>query len=153
MSIFHYYYCNYYHCHYYQGDYKSGWQLEKEWDKEQEKKKKILEERLAKFMNHTNTNDITDGGDVSITDTTDMEAILNNIKQVEKLAKDVIVDDDGENYEIEKLDGMNADDNLPFACFICRESFKNPIMTLCQHYFCSDCIFTSNKNLPLSHMQ
>lgn len=31
------------------------------------------------------------------------------------------------------------DDGLPFACFICRSDFKQPVMTLCQHYFCEDC--------------
>jgi len=31
------------------GDYKSGWQLEREWDQEQLKKKKRLEESLARF--------------------------------------------------------------------------------------------------------
>lgn len=32
------------------GDYKSGWQLEKEWDAVQAKKKKILEESVASFV-------------------------------------------------------------------------------------------------------
>ena len=32
------------------GDYKSGWQLEKEWDREQSMKKKKLEDRLKAFQ-------------------------------------------------------------------------------------------------------
>ena len=32
------------------GDYKSGWQLEKEWDREQSIKKKKLEDRLKAFQ-------------------------------------------------------------------------------------------------------
>ncbi|KAL0479836.1 hypothetical protein AKO1_007463 [Acrasis kona] len=31
------------------------------------------------------------------------------------------------------------DDGLPFACFICREPFKNPVVTICKHYFCESC--------------
>lgn len=31
------------------------------------------------------------------------------------------------------------DDDLPFKCFICRKSFKSPVMTKCKHYFCEKC--------------
>lgn len=30
-------------------------------------------------------------------------------------------------------------DDLPFRCFICRNSFKNPVVTKCRHYFCEKC--------------
>ena len=42
-------------------------------------------------------------------------------------------DDNEENYEVD------LDDELPFACLICRSDFKNPVVTLCGHYFCSKC--------------
>lgn len=36
--------------------------------------------------------------------------------------------------------GVKTDsDGLPFACFICRERFTNPVVTACKHYFCSAC--------------
>jgi len=38
------------------------------------------------------------------------------------------------NYEI-----SDDDDDLPFACFICREPFKHPVVTKCKHYFCEQC--------------
>ncbi|XP_068120356.1 E3 ubiquitin-protein ligase RNF113A [Hyperolius riggenbachi] len=41
---------------------------------------------------------------------------------------------DEENYEV-----SSDDEDLPFKCFICRESFKNPIITKCKHYFCESC--------------
>ncbi|XP_063079405.1 E3 ubiquitin-protein ligase RNF113A isoform X1 [Engraulis encrasicolus] len=41
---------------------------------------------------------------------------------------------DDENYEI-----SSDDEDFPFKCFICRESFKNPIITKCRHYFCEAC--------------
>lgn len=33
-----------------------------------------------------------------------------------------------------------VDDGIPFACHICRGSFKDPIVTTCNHYFCQDCM-------------
>jgi len=67
------------------GDYKSGWQLEKEW------------------------NDNTFGKE------------------------------DTENFAEEK-----KTDDLPFACFICRQSFNNPVVTKCNHYFCESCALKRN---------
>lgn len=39
-----------------------------------------------------------------------------------------------ENWEV-----SDSDDEMPFKCFICRESFVKPIVTKCQHYFCEKC--------------
>lgn len=41
---------------------------------------------------------------------------------------------DDENYEV-----SSDEEDFPFKCFICRESFKNPIITKCRHYFCEAC--------------
>lgn len=45
--------------------------------------------------------------------------------------------------EVVKRDDSTTDeidnDGLPFACFICRQGFNKPVMTLCEHYFCEDC--------------
>ncbi|KAI1707963.1 zinc finger c-x8-C-x5-C-x3-H type (and similar) domain-containing protein [Ditylenchus destructor] len=30
-------------------------------------------------------------------------------------------------------------DTLPHSCFICRNGFKNPVITKCKHYFCETC--------------
>ncbi|KAL0426106.1 UNVERIFIED_CONTAM: Zinc finger CCCH domain-containing protein 1 [Sesamum radiatum] len=74
------------------GDYKSGWQLEKEW----EEKEKARAKRMAMGL------------------------------------KD---DDDERGSESSDED----DDSLPFACFICREPFVDPVVTKCKHYFCEHC--------------
>ena len=42
--------------------------------------------------------------------------------------------DDDENYEI-----SSDDEDLPFKCYLCKESFKDPIATKCKHYFCEKC--------------
>jgi RING finger protein 113A len=70
------------------GDYKSGWQLEKEWNAQEEAKKK-------KFMT----------GEVEET----------------------------RSYEIKE------DEDLPWACYICRKPFVDPVETKCKHFFCEKC--------------
>lgn len=60
----------------------------------------------------------------------------------EKLKREKILR--GENPHEEPLANMKSngldDAGLPFACFLCREQFKVPVVTLCEHYFCEDCI-------------
>ena len=37
--------------------------------------------------------------------------------------------------------GLKSDtDGIPYACHICREHFKDPVVTNCVHYFCELCI-------------
>ena len=40
----------------------------------------------------------------------------------------------------EEDDEPHEDDGLPFACYLCRAHFKEPVVTTCQHYFCQACI-------------
>ncbi|NXF95206.1 R113A protein, partial [Eubucco bourcierii] len=42
---------------------------------------------------------------------------------------------DGENYEV----SSEEEEDMPFKCFICRSSFKKPVVTKCRHYFCESC--------------
>ncbi|CAM8974513.1 unnamed protein product [Rhodiola kirilowii] len=75
------------------GDYKSGWQMEREWDEaEKERKRKLA----LKALNSDEEDD-------------------------------------------EPSDEDDDEDGLPFACFICRKSFVDPVMTTCKHYFCEHC--------------
>jgi RING finger protein 113A len=74
------------------GDYKSGWQLEREYDEAEKARKRRIAMREM-------------GGS------------------------------DGEAEE----DDSDDDEALPFACFICREPFVDPVVTKCKHYFCEHC--------------
>ena len=38
--------------------------------------------------------------------------------------------------------------NIPFACVICKEGYKNPIVTKCGHYFCEACALRRYKKNP-----
>merc|ERR1711865_848126 len=80
------------------GDYKSGWQMEKEWDEKQKAEDKKKRERDAAIAR-------------------------------------------GEDVDIEE----EVDDGLPWACFICRNDFKDPVVTKCSHYFCSKCAIDNYK--------
>ncbi|OQR70128.1 RING finger protein-like [Tropilaelaps mercedesae] len=52
--------------------------------------------------------------------------------------------DDDKKYEI-----PSDDDDFPFACFICREEFVNPVATKCEHYFCERCALAHFKKSSL----
>ncbi|KAI2491207.1 zinc finger protein [Fragilaria crotonensis] len=45
---------------------------------------------------------------------------------------------DGQQLK-EEVDEL-PEDGLPFACHICRDHFKDPVVTRCAHYFCEKCI-------------
>lgn len=39
-------------------------------------------------------------------------------------------------------------EGIPFACIICRESYKSPIVTKCGHYFCESCALKRYRKDP-----
>ena len=39
----------------------------------------------------------------------------------------------------EDIEDSDSEEDVPFACLICRKNFTNPVVTRCGHYFCSDC--------------
>ncbi|XP_023294635.2 E3 ubiquitin-protein ligase RNF113A [Lucilia cuprina] len=49
-------------------------------------------------------------------------------------------DEDDSKYEIH-----SDEETLPFKCFICRQSFVNPVVTKCKHYFCEKCALENYK--------
>jgi RING finger protein 113A len=70
------------------GDYKSGWQMEREWQESEKKRKNNLARGLA---------------------------------------------------EEDEEEADSDEDALPFACYICRQPFEDPVVTRCKHYFCEHC--------------
>ena len=51
-----------------------------------------------------------------------------------------------------EADNSSDDDaileNIPFACIICREPYKEPIVTKCGHYFCESCALKRYRKDP-----
>jgi RING finger protein 113A len=50
------------------------------------------------------------------------------------------------NEEDEDEDAMLQ--NIPFACIICEQSYKSPVMTRCGHYFCESCALKRYRKDP-----
>eukprot|EP01039_Chlorochromonas_danica_P011072 gene11072-12331_t len=108
------------------GDYKSGWQLEREWEEKQAAKKRKLQEIEKSFK------DLDANGDLQTENETE------NSKGMDVQQKSLEAEEE-ENYEIKE------DEDFPFACFICREPFTDPVVTACGHYFCEKCAMTRNR--------
>lgn len=93
------------------GDFLSGWQLEQQWQKEQEDKKLKQKEQIDAFLSKS-------GGGTFITHN----------------------DSTGGHSNINSTINIHSSDGLPFACHICRDFFKDPVVTNCSHYFCQECV-------------
>jgi len=55
-----------------------------------------------------------------------------------------IVSDSDSDYEIKD----SEDEEVPFACHICRDSFTKPMRTKCNHFFCQKCIVAHYLKTP-----
>ncbi|KAI9219373.1 hypothetical protein BC828DRAFT_332136, partial [Blastocladiella britannica] len=94
------------------GDYKAGWQIDNEWNANQKARREA--ERLAM------------------------------IEAERDAAAEYLIDEYDDKVPNAAANGStNADeeeeDELPFACFICRNGFTNPVVSKCGHYFCEQC--------------
>lgn len=63
-------------------------------------------------------------------------------KQMDLFCKEVSdgVDDPSNGHHRGGDDVGVEDDGLPFACHLCRDTFQEPVVTICNHYFCQSCI-------------
>jgi RING finger protein 113A len=52
------------------------------------------------------------------------------------------------NYFVVEEEEVESDDDLPFACYICRKEFQQPVMTKCKHYFCEACAIKQFSKSP-----
>jgi len=44
------------------------------------------------------------------------------------------------NKQVEdNTDSDDSDEDIPFACLICRKHYTDPVVTRCGHYYCSAC--------------
>ena len=109
-------------------DYKHGWQLERDWEVEHG----------------------TGGKSTSYT------AMLSQKRKQKRREKEGAGDDDDDDDDdddpnkyvikgVHSSDEGDDDDGLPFKCLMCRQSFVNPVVTKCKHYFCEKCFVQHNK--------
>ncbi|EMD33714.1 hypothetical protein CERSUDRAFT_117790 [Gelatoporia subvermispora B] len=41
--------------------------------------------------------------------------------------------------QVEDVSDSDSDEDVPFACLVCRKPYTDPVVTRCGHYFCSAC--------------
>jgi len=101
------------------GDYKSGWQMEREWEDKQASKRRRMQQ-------------MEDSALASMCESTgvDVRSIRAEREGEEGEGGE---GEEEENFEIEE------EAEFPFACHLCREGFKDPVVTLCGHFFCQQC--------------
>ncbi|XP_011363451.1 RING finger protein 113A-like [Pteropus vampyrus] len=51
-------------------------------------------------------------------------------------------------YEDENYEVGSDDEKIPFKCLICRQTFQNPVVTKCRHYFCENCALQHFRTTP-----
>jgi RING finger protein 113A len=73
----------------------------------------------------------------------------NVTKGKKNIAGTVVANANRRNPEEEDDDDEEAMlENIPFACIICKESYKEPIVTRCGHYFCEPCALKRYRKDP-----
>jgi len=50
--------------------------------------------------------------------------------------------------EDESEDADSDDEDVPFACLICRKHYTDPVVTRCGHYYCSSCAIKRYAKTP-----
>lgn len=113
-------------------DYKSGAQIEREWEEAQQKKKRKLQEleQFAAEQDDKRAREMLRGLDGDVNDEVEVGS-----KDIRLLKRQQLENgEEEENFEIK-----DGEEELPFACFICRNPFTDPVVTQCGHYFCQQC--------------
>ncbi|GJR33043.1 zinc finger CCCH domain-containing protein 1 [Tanacetum coccineum] len=75
--------------------------------------------------------------------------------EADKVRKRKLALKGGDNDEEDEEEEIEDDeDGLPFACFICRQPFVDPVVTKCKQYFCEHCAFKQlgDLNAMLKHV-
>ncbi len=65
---------------------------------------------------------------------------MGELKKGKRVCGGMKVASANQNVEEEDSEGEDAAlDGIPFACIICKEKYKDPIVTNCGHYLCESC--------------
>ena len=62
--------------------------------------------------------------------------------QLDKLAENP------KKHVADESDSDDSDEDVPFACLICRKHYTDPVVTRCGHYYCSACAIKRYAKTP-----
>lgn len=48
----------------------------------------------------------------------------------------------------EPVSDSDSEEDVPFACYICRKPYTDPVVTRCGHYYCSACAIKRFSKTP-----
>ena len=77
-----------------------------------------------------------------------MDREWENVTKGKKNLDGQVVSSRNKNADAEGSDDEALLDGIPFACVICKEDYKNPIITKCGHYFCEACALQKFRKTP-----
>jgi len=103
------------------GDSKSGWQMEAEWEEKRKRTMELKEKEMEKFL--VQFQEKVKRGDMDPNTNVQEEKNLDGWEEEDSITLET-----------------KGNDRIPFACFLCRQAFQEPIVTSCGHYFCQRCI-------------
>ncbi|CAF2661941.1 unnamed protein product [Rotaria sp. Silwood2] len=104
-------------------DYKHGWQIEQEWN---EQSYGAVDDNSQKYF-------VGNKGGRS--------AAWNAFSSGNK-------DHSHHHHEAKSDEEEQDEDGLPIRCPICRNAFKEPVITKCRHYFCESCALSHYRINP-----
>jgi len=131
-------------------EHKSSYLQDLEWQAKQKRKKERLAARLAAGGNEEEDDEDED-------DDVDIPGFKQkNSKKGSGTWADSIIGLDGKKLhksiteESAQVSIVDSHDKLPpHACFICRNSFTQPVQTQCGHTFCEQCASIHHRTNPL----
>jgi len=71
-----------------------------------------------------------------------------NVTRGKKMAGTTVASASRGGEAEDEEDEEAALEGIPFACIICREKYKNPVVTRCGHYFCEACALRRYRKDP-----
>lgn len=60
----------------------------------------------------------------------------------------IVASADRSKHNEDEAEVEEDEEKFPSACFICKESFKSPVVTKCAHYFCEPCALGHYRKSP-----
>ncbi|UVC54133.1 complexed with cef1p [Theileria orientalis] len=127
-------------------DYKSGWQLEKEWEQQQAEKRQKMQKKLERWHKKMESKASEDEEEED-EELSDSDSDSDDSDSDSDSSESIDYEEDGSIKKIIKLKAKKL--KVPFCCLSCKKLWNtemNPIVTSCNHYFCERCVIEAYSN-------